>query len=42
MIRFIGTTVTITINYNSSQSKTVLDSLQSLLDYVCLLFWCDE
>jgi hypothetical protein len=29
---------TITINYNSSQSMTVPDSLHSLLDYECLLF----
>jgi hypothetical protein len=28
-------------NYNSSQSMTALDSLQSLLDYECLLFHCD-
>jgi hypothetical protein len=29
---------TITINYNSSQSVTVQNSLHSLLDYKCLLF----
>jgi hypothetical protein len=30
------------INYNSSQSVTLWDSLYSLLDYECLLFCCDE
>jgi hypothetical protein len=38
MIGFTGTPITITINYNSSQSVTVSDSLSSLLDYECLLF----
>jgi hypothetical protein len=38
MIGFIGTYITISINYNSSQSMTVQDSLHSLLDYECLLF----
>jgi hypothetical protein len=31
----------ITITYNSSQSMTAQDSLHSLLDYECLLFYCD-
>jgi hypothetical protein len=31
----------ITINYNSSQLMTTLGSLHSLLDYECLLFYCD-
>jgi hypothetical protein len=38
MIRFIGTAITITINYNSWQSVTVCDRLRSLLNYECLLF----
>jgi hypothetical protein len=42
MIGFIGTSVTITINDNSSQSMAVYDSLHSLLDHECLLFCCDE
>jgi hypothetical protein len=33
--------ITITINYNSSQSMTDSGSLHSLLDYECLLFHCD-
>jgi hypothetical protein len=33
--------MTITTNYNSSQSMTAQDSLHSLLDYECLLFHCD-
>jgi hypothetical protein len=33
---------TITVNYDSSQSMTVYDSLPSLLDHECLLFHCDE
>jgi hypothetical protein len=41
MIGYIGTSSTITINYNSSQSMTVWDSLHSLLDYECLRFHCD-
>jgi hypothetical protein len=36
MIGFIGTTITIAINYNSLQLVTVKDSLHSLLDYECL------
>jgi hypothetical protein len=32
---------TIIINCNSSRSVTVRDSLHSLLDYACLLFYCD-
>jgi hypothetical protein len=36
MIGLIGTSVTITINYNSSQSVTLSDSLHSLLGYECL------
>jgi hypothetical protein len=42
MIGFIGTAIAISINYNSSQSVTIYDSLHSLLDYECLLFHCDE
>jgi hypothetical protein len=38
MIRFIGNSITITTNYNSSQSMTVSDLLHSLLDYESLLF----
>jgi hypothetical protein len=34
--------LTITINYNSSQSMDVQDLLHSLLDYECLLFYCEE
>jgi hypothetical protein len=41
MIGFIGTSVTIIIDYNSWQSTTAQDSLHSLLDYECLLFYCD-
>jgi hypothetical protein len=37
MIGFIGTSITIRINYNSSQLVTAKDSLHSLLDYECLL-----
>jgi hypothetical protein len=37
MIGFIGTSITITTNYNSSQLMTAHDSLHSLLDYECLL-----
>jgi hypothetical protein len=33
---------TITINYDSSESMILCDSLYSLLDYECLLFHCDE
>jgi hypothetical protein len=40
-IGYIGTYITITTNYNSSQSLTVWDSLPSLLDCECLLFHCD-
>jgi hypothetical protein len=32
-------TILIIINYNSSQSITVVDSLHSFLDYECLLLW---
>jgi hypothetical protein len=42
MIGFTGTSITITINYDSSQSMTVKDSLHSLLDHERLLFQCDE
>jgi hypothetical protein len=38
MIGFIGTSITITINYTSSQSRTVNDSLHLLLDCECLPF----
>jgi hypothetical protein len=41
MIGFINTSITITTNYNSSQSMAAEDSLHSLLDYECLLFRCD-
>jgi hypothetical protein len=41
MIGFIDTSITMKINCNSSQSMTVWDSLQSLLNYECLLFHCD-
>jgi hypothetical protein len=41
-IGFIGTSIAITTNYNSSQSATVQDSLHSLLDYECLLFCRDS
>jgi hypothetical protein len=33
---------TITVNYDNSQSVTVYDLLQSLLDYEHLLFHCNE
>jgi hypothetical protein len=33
---------TITMNYNSSQSMNVYDSLHSLLDHERILFHCDE
>jgi hypothetical protein len=33
MMGFSDSSITITINYNSSQSMTVLDSLHSLLSY---------
>jgi hypothetical protein len=33
---------TITINYDYSQSVTAQDSPHSLLDYECLLFYCEE
>jgi hypothetical protein len=33
---------TIMINYDSSQSMTVYNSLHSLLGYECILFYCDE
>jgi hypothetical protein len=38
MIGFIGISITITTNYNSSQSMSVWDSLHSLLDYEWLSF----
>jgi hypothetical protein len=38
MIGFIGTAITITTNYNSSQPMSVSDSLHFLLDYECLPF----
>jgi hypothetical protein len=38
MIGFIGTSIRITINHDSSQSMTVYDSLHSLLDYACPLW----
>jgi hypothetical protein len=41
-IGFIGTSLLLTVNYNSSQSMTGYDSLHSLLEYECLLFHCDE
>jgi hypothetical protein len=43
MIGFIGTSVTITLNYNhnSSQSATAWDSFHSFLDYEHLLSRCD-
>jgi hypothetical protein len=41
MNRFIGTSITITLNYNTSTSKTTSDTLHSLLDYESLLFHCD-
>jgi hypothetical protein len=40
-IRGSVTLITITNNYNSSQSMTVSDPLHSLLDIECLLFHCD-
>jgi hypothetical protein len=33
---------TITVNYDSSQSMTVSDSLHSSLDYECFLVHCDQ
>jgi hypothetical protein len=42
MIRFIGTSVTITTSYNDSQSMSDYDPLHSLLDYECLVFCSDE
>jgi hypothetical protein len=42
MTGFIGTSLTVTINYDRSQSVTVYDSLHSLLDHERLLFHCDE
>jgi hypothetical protein len=41
MIGFIGTSIVITTNYNSSQSMTAKDSFHSLLDYKSLLFYCN-
>jgi hypothetical protein len=38
MVGFIGTSLQITINYDSSQSMTVYDWLHSLLDNECLPF----
>jgi hypothetical protein len=38
MTEFIGTSITIIVNYNSLQSMTVYDSLHSLLDYEHILF----
>jgi hypothetical protein len=40
MIEFIGTSIKITTNQNSSQSMTEQD-FHSLLDHDCLLFHCD-
>jgi hypothetical protein len=37
MTGFIGTSITIVISYDSSQSMIVYDSLHSLVDYECLL-----
>jgi hypothetical protein len=42
MVGFIGTSITIATNYNSSQLMTVHDSFHSLLVDECLLFHCDE
>jgi hypothetical protein len=42
MTGFINTSITIAMNYNSSQLMTAWDSLHSLLDYECLLFHCDR
>jgi hypothetical protein len=42
MIGFIGVSFTVTVNYDSSQSMTVFDSLNSLLHRKRLLFHCDE
>jgi hypothetical protein len=42
MTGFIGTSITIKANYNSSESVAVYGSLHSLLDYECLLFHSDE
>jgi hypothetical protein len=40
-IGFIGTSLTFTTNYNSSQSMAALDSLHSLLNYECHPFCRD-
>jgi hypothetical protein len=42
MTGFIGTSITIIINCNSSQLMTVYDLLHSLLDHERLFFHCDE
>jgi hypothetical protein len=42
MMGFIDISFTVTVNYDSSQSITVWDSLNSLLDYERLHFRCDE
>jgi hypothetical protein len=42
MIGFIGSSLQLTVNSDSSQSMTVYDSLRSLLDHERLLFHCDE
>jgi hypothetical protein len=42
MTGFTGSSITITTNDNSSRSMIVYDSLHSLLDYECLLFYYDE
>jgi hypothetical protein len=39
MIGFIDTSITITISCNGSKSMAAQDSLRSLLDYECLLFY---
>jgi hypothetical protein len=41
-IGFIVTSITVTINYNSSRSVTLQDPLHSLLNYECRPFHCDE
>jgi hypothetical protein len=41
MIGFIGTAITITIKYDSSQSMTNSDSLHFLQDHESLYFHCD-
>jgi hypothetical protein len=44
MIEFIGTSITIFLNYNQLQQLTIgdcQDSLHSFLDYERLLFHCD-